>query len=122
MKPPVNGTPVGPSPTEDPAREIAEAVYQLSFEEGDEAWGDLADDDRDNLTELARYYIAAHLTWMTAQGIRTVPPGATLRPKTEAEAMAMLQAAKDWFDAQKRKGKLIGEGPAKRKLILPGMH
>lgn len=119
---PINGTNLGAGASQDPAEAVAEMVYMQSFEEGDEAWADLAEDDRENLVELARLHVAAHLTWITAQGIRMVPPGAMLRPKSEAEAMAMLQASKDFFDGQKRKGKLMGEGPAKRKLIIPGAH
>jgi len=66
--------------------------------------------------------IGAHMAWLDARGFRLLPPGAVPRPKSEDEAMAMLKASKDWFDAKKRKGGLVG-GVAPRKLILPpGTH
>lgn len=106
-----------------PAPDVAREVYTEGMEDGDAAWGELADHERQSLIEFAEEYIGRHVAWLAAQGFRLLPPGMTLNPATEAEAMAMLQACKAFFDAQKRKGKLMASGPAPRKLILPpGAH
>jgi hypothetical protein len=101
----------------DPAADIARAVYRAGMEDGDVPFDDLDEDERGGLIDWAQAHIAAHIAWLQQQGFRLLPPGATLRPKSEAEALAMLQASKDWFDAKKRKPGLVGS--VAPKLILP---
>lgn len=119
--PAVNGQPVTDTPP-DPRLEIARAVQAATAEDLDPPWDALTDDERAGELWIAEHYIAAHLSWLTTHGFKVIPPGATPVPKTDAEAMAMVRASKAYFDAQKRRGKLMASA-APKKLILPkGMH
>lgn len=106
----------------DVTAEIAHSVYDALLEDGDSPWAELTDDERSMLEMNASLYIMAHITAMGMRGLRLIPAGAVPRPHSEQEALAMIQAAKDWFDAQKRKGKLMTGATGGKKLILPGMH
>lgn len=123
---PINGTPApandAPAPP-DPRHLVAEAVYTAMMDEGDPPFSDLDAEDAADMLVVTENYLTAHLNFLTANGFRIVPAGAVPRPQSEPEAMAMLQAAKGWFDAAKRKGKLLAGATAKPKLILPpGVH
>jgi hypothetical protein len=117
----INGHGAKPPP-EEPAAEIARWVYEANLEEGDAAWADLSDPNREALTDYARVYIGAHVQWLSQTGYRIISPDAVERPTSQEQALAMVQVAKEFFDAQKRKGKLVG-AVAPTKLILPkGVH
>lgn len=116
----LNGTHINAPP--DPRTHIAEAVYNAMADEGDPPFSELEGEDLADLLTITENYLTAHLNFLSANGFRVVPPGATPVPKTEAEAMGMVQAAKAFFDSQKRRGKLMAGG-VKPKLILPrGAH
>ena len=120
MSTPVNGH---GTPQPDPATDVARAVWTANMDDGDLPWGELTEEERQHLTEWAQGYLAGHVAWLAENGFEIVPAGAVRRPKSEPEAMGMLQAAKDFFDGQKRKGKLMGQVPSAKKLILPpGVH
>lgn len=112
----LNGHPVTPQP-EEPALAVARGLYASQFEEGDTPWDDLDGATREDLVEYSRIAIAHHVAWLNAQGFRLLPPKTLLKPTTEDEAMGMVQLAKQFLDASRRKGKLMGQ-PG-RKLILP---
>lgn len=112
------GEPVTPEPAPDPAAVVAECVYRANLMEGDGSWEDLTAEEREALTDCARDHIAAHIAWLGSVGFRVLPLNAVPKPQSEAEAFAMLQAAKAWFDGNKRKAKLLGSAP--KKLIVPG--
>lgn len=118
MTAPLNGTPAA-APRLDPKGDIAQAVYLLNWEPGDTPWEGLEDDLRADLVTYAEQHVSEHVKWLAARGFRIVAPNAVLRPQSEQEALAMVQAAKDFFDAQRRKGKLMA---APKKLIIPGAH
>lgn len=103
----------------DPAEEIARIVQEaLRGDTNDIPWADLCEADRQGEVFIAEHYLAAHLQWLAEHGFKVVPPGAVLMPKSDDEAMAMVKAAKAYFDAKKRKGQLVNTA-APRKLILP---
>lgn len=103
--------------------EVAEAVYSAMLDEGDEPWPDLTDEERELLAKHAELHIAAHIIAMQSRGMRMLPPGSIPKPASEPEAMAMVKAAKAFFDGQKRKPGLLAGTVRKPKLILPpGMH
>lgn len=106
-----------PDAPPDPRLPIAEAVYTVMTDEGDPSFADLNDEDRDDLLTLTGNYIAAHVNFLKINGYRLIPPGVTPIPTSPEEALAMVQAASRFLEAQKRKPKLLGSG--KRKLILP---
>jgi len=103
----------------DPARDVAQNRYAADFADGDTPWADLSDDEREALTSLASDYLEAHLRWLVASGFKVVPPGSIANPANDDEAMAMVKAAKAYFDGKKRKGRLVSSGP-RPKLIVPG--
>ncbi|RAK51202.1 hypothetical protein [Phenylobacterium soli] len=105
-------------PLANPALDIAERLYTSGIEEGDALWSDLTDEEREALIEFAAEHIAAHAQWLRDNGFRIIPTDAVPVPASEAEAFAMLKAAKGYFDASKRKGQLMGSAP--KKLIIPG--
>ena len=110
-----NGHKVTPEPS-DPTYAIAEAVWTASMDEEDAPWGDLAEEERDYLAEHARMHLTAHLTWLTAQGVRLLPPGAAVVPRNDEEAAAMVLAVKSYRESKRRKGGLLMND---KKLILP---
>lgn len=115
--------PLAAGPPPPPHEVIARLVYERAMEDGDIPWPDLPPEDREHLAEYARDILHAHIELLTVQGFKLVPPGAAPIPKTQEEAMAMIQAAKGFFDAQKRKGKLMNAAAPEPKLILPkGFH
>ena len=118
MTAPLNGHKV-PEPAEplDPRPVVAGAMHAALADEG-ETFDSLADDERQDFLDLAEHAVASHTAWLLSQGFKIVPPGATPIPKTQEEAMGMVQAAKAFFDAQKRRGKLM-DGAVSRKVILP---
>lgn len=118
MTVPINGHAPEPEASETPPLAIARAVYTEGLQDGDTPFDDLDPEDREALIAYADEHIQAHMAHLAASGFRLLPPSATLRPKTEAEALAMIQASKDWFDAKKRKPGLVGS-VAPKKLILP---
>lgn len=108
-----------PQPPPDPREPIAKAVIEaIRAENPDaEAWDDLSAEDRESELYLAEQYITAHMGFMAMHGFRVFPPGVTPIPKSEQEALAMVQAAQRFLDSRKRKSKLISGRP--QKLILP---
>jgi len=82
-----------------------------------EDFDDLGDVERNSELWLAEQYITAHVGWLTVQGFRLYPPGVTPIPKSEEEALAMVQAAQRFLDSRKRKSGLVGM--KKPKLIVP---
>lgn len=116
--PAINGhTPPAPPAAPDPRPTIAEAVYTIMMDEGDTPFAALDEEDRADIITLTEHYINAHVGWLTQQGFRLMPPGVTPIPKSAEEALAMVQAAKQFHDSQKRKSNLIGGKP--KRLILP---
>lgn len=114
----LNGHPALEAPPAlNPAGEVARAVYDALWEDGDETFEQLSESDRTDLVYLAEHYIAAHLAFLGAHGWKVIPPGSVPVPKSEPEAMAMVRAAKAFLDAHKRKGSLLA---TPKKLILPG--
>ena len=99
-------------------RAVAIAIHG-ALSDGDEgSWPELSEDEQENLDALADHAIRAHIAWLTEAGFRIAPPGTMLRPKTEADAKAMLMAAQQFLQEHRTrgsKGKLIGS-PA---LIIP---
>lgn len=118
MTAPINGHAPEPEASETPPLAVARAVYTNGVEDGDTAFDELDAEDREALIAYADEHIQAHMAHLAASGFRLLPPGAMLRPHSKDEALAMLQASKDFFDAQKRKPGLVGS-VAPRKLILP---
>lgn len=111
----INGhQPTAPPP--DPAPEVARAVWTAGMELADSPFDDLDADAQEGLIEYARSYIGCHIAWMAAQGLRILPPGAAVIPRTDDEAAAMLLAVKSYREAKKRKGGLLVQD---KKLILP---
>jgi hypothetical protein len=108
----------GPRPP-DPRQTVAEAMFLALADEG-AAFADAHEDERQDYLNLAEHAIAAHVAFMASQGVRVIPPGSVCTPQTEEEAMAMVRIAKAFFDAQKRRGKLLESGPRPKGLILPG--
>lgn len=122
---PVNGHPIPTTPPAppDPREQVARAVYAFNAEDGDAAFDDLDPAERQVLIDYAEAHITAHIALMAANGVRILPPGATLRPTCAEEALAMVQAAREFHDAKKRKSRLITGAAGGKKLILPkGMH
>lgn len=105
------------SPLPDPSPIIAEVVYTAMMDEGDAAFRDLNPEDRESFQAITQQYLTAHLNYLTAHGYRVMPPGIIPLPKSVEEALAMIQAAQTWLDANKRKTNLIGFG--KKKIVLP---
>lgn len=105
-----------PSPPPDPAPEVARAVWTAGMEADDAPFDDLTPDDQTQLTDYARAYITAHIAWMQVQGLRILPPGSAVVPKSDDEAAAMLLAVKSYRESKKRKGGLLLQD---KKLILP---
>lgn len=105
----------------DPRRPVAEAVYTVMMDEGDPPFSELEPEDVADILNLTEQYIKAHVGWLTQQGFRLLPPGVTPIPTCAEEALAMVQAAKQFTESKRngkgRKSKLIGGEP--RKLILP---
>lgn len=113
----INGhKPPGPQ-APDPRPAIAEAVYTIMADEGDPPFAQIEGEDLADILTITEHYINAHIGWLAQQGFRLFPPGVTPIPKSAEEALAMVQAAKQFHDSQKRKSKLIGGKP--KKLILP---
>jgi hypothetical protein len=120
---PVNGHPIPTTPPAppDPREQVARAVYAFNAEDGDATFDDLDPAERQVLIDYAEAHITAHIAALTASGFKLLPPGATLRPKSDDEAAAMLQAVRLWTEANARKVGLVGS--VAPKLILPkGMH
>lgn len=113
---PINGH--GAPAEIDPAREVARGLHASQIEDGDTPFDEMDEETQSELTEYCRIAIALHVQWLVDRGFRIVPPNATPIPKTQEEALAMVQAAKGFFDAQKRKGSLMS-GAVGRKVILP---
>lgn len=121
MSAPLNGKRTAPpaSPADQIARNVQEALREGC---DDLAWDDLTEEEREGEVFLAEHYMAAHAQWLSESGFKIIPPGATPVPKTDDEAMAMVRAAKSYFDGKKRKGGLVSTVGA-QKLILPkGAH
>jgi len=119
----INGKSASSGAPPDPRRPVAEAVYTAMMDEGDPPFAEVEPEDLADILKLTENYLNAHLNFLSANGFRILPPGAVPKPTSEPEAMAMLQAAKAFFDGQKRKGKLMAGAVGKPKLILPpGMH
>lgn len=109
----------GASPP-DPKTDVARRVWEAQAEPGDPAWDDIEPDEQAMLSDMAEAHIVAHAQWLSDHGFRILSADAVARPQSEPEALAMVQAAKDFFDAQNRKRKLAG---GTKKLILPpGTH
>lgn len=102
-----------------PKDDIARGLYAALAQDGDTAWDELAAAERESLADYAELALALHVEWLASRGFKIIPPGATPIPKSEAEALAMVQAAKGFFDAHKRKGKLVSTAATPR-LIVPG--
>lgn len=106
--------------------DIPEAVARAVFEgiNADDPnaveWDALSAEERDSERLLAEAYIAAHTGALAMAGARILPPNAVLKPTTQREALGMVKAAKDFMDADRRKGKLLDTAAAPSKLILPG--
>lgn len=114
----LNGHPaLEATPAPNPAVEVARAVCDALWEDGDTIWDHLSDEDRLNTYYLAEHYIAAHLAFLGARGWKVIPPGGIPFPTSDPEAMAMVRAAKTFIDAHKRKGSLLA---TPKNLILPG--
>lgn len=112
----LNGQVLGSPPEPpNPKLDVARAVFSTLADEG-ETWDALTEDDQAEFLNIADHYLSAHSAWLISHGFRVIPPGAAMRPKTEAEAMGMLQAAKDFLTAAKRKPGLLTTGP---RLIVP---
>lgn len=110
------------SASPDPAEDIAKVVQEALRDGSDDpAWPDLTDEQRQDEVYLAQHYLLAHINWLGQRGFKVIPPGAVPVPKTDDEAMALVQTAKAYFDGKKRKGQLVNT-VAPRKLILPGAH
>jgi hypothetical protein len=106
-------------PTSDPREDIAQAVQEALREDDEPTWEELTEEDREDEVYLADAYITAHAGWLAQHGWRVIPPGSIPKPSNDAEAMAMVNAAKAFFDAQKRRGKLVGSVAQPTSLILP---
>lgn len=102
-----------------PIRAVSEAVYDALCAADQGPFANLSPEDQAQEDLLAEAYVSAHLGWLAQQGVRIVPPDAILKPTSEAEALAMVKAAKDFLDGQRRKGKLLGAA-SPSKLIMPG--
>lgn len=114
----LNGTVLDPE-LPDPRKAVAEAVYTAMMDEGDPPFAELDPEDMADLLDLTANYLNAHLNFLHANGFRMVPPGAIVKPSSEPEALAMVKAAKAFFDAQKRRGGLLAGTVRKPQLILP---
>lgn len=111
-----NGKRLSPEPVP-PHYTVAERVYDRCMEEGDTPWAELPADQQEAVVEYAAMILSAHVELLMEQGFKIVPPGAAPIPKSQDEALAMVQAAKAFFDGQRRKGKLMVE--AQPTLIVP---
>lgn len=112
----LNGQTVGAPPDPpNPKLDVARAVFATLADDG-ETWDDLSEGEQAEFLNIADHYLSAHSAWLISHGFRVIPPGAAMRPKTEAEAMGMLQAAKEFLTAAKRKPGLLTTGP---RLIVP---
>lgn len=110
-----------PTAPPDPRHHVARAVYAENIEPGDIPFDELDEEEQQALVDLAEVHITSHLAFLTEHGFRLVPVGAALRPKSDDEAAAMLQAVRLYHDAKGRKGGLVGS-VAPKKLILPKNH
>ena len=110
---------VNGSPPEELKVTVAREVWTANLQSDDLDFEELEPSEQELLADHAEAHISAHLRWLEERGFRLLPPNATIRPTTEPEAMAMLQACKAFFDGQRRKGGLMGTAP--RKLIT-GMN
>ena len=118
---PINGKPTPAKPL-DPRTDVARAVWEAQSIDGDPAFSELTEDQREDLAAYAEAHIAAHAQWLDQHGFRIIAPGAVPRPTSEPEALAMVQAAKAFFDAQKRRGKLMAGAVPKKLILPPGVH
>jgi len=97
--------------------EVAFAVFVGSGEdETAETFAALDDYTLQAFRDAARTAIRTFTEAATRLGIRFVPEGTIMVPKTEEEAALMIGVAKRFMDAQKRKPKLLGT-PG---LVIPG--
>ncbi len=82
-------------------RAVAIALFIESDDGKDE--GELFDaqpeEERLAMLEMARTATTAHLEWLAAAGFMIAPSRTMLRPKTEAEAEAMIMAAQQFLEA-----------------------
>lgn len=113
----INGHAPEPPVLPEPKCAVARWVYEAGIEDGDLAWDELPDDDREALENYALDYLSAHMSWLAKHGFKIIPPGSVLRPKSDEEAAMMTEAVRLYRAAKSRKsGLLAGE----RKLIIPG--
>jgi len=121
MTGPINGhnPALPPDPREPVARHVMAAVREQDPDA--EEFDALSEDDRAAELDMAAFYISAHLDFIARNGLRLLPVNAVPVPRSEEEALAMVQAAQTFLDARKRKKRLIA--PKKPRLILPkGVH
>ncbi len=98
---------------------VAKAVYE-SLNDTDEAWSDMSDEEKAPFVNIALAASAAYQELLEDLGVRIVPPGMMVRPKSDIEAAAMIKAAKEWLDQPEHtlaRRKQLVKAPA---LILPG--
>lgn len=108
-------------PEDPPHLVVARRVYETCFEDGDKPWDELEAEQAEDITDYVRMIIVEHIRFLVERGFKVVPPGAAPIPQTQDEAMAMLQAAKGFFDGQKRQGKLMATAARPKFLVPPGV-
>ena len=101
-------------------RNVDEVVARaLTAATGDDSYDDLDEADKGLMLQSAMVAIEAHTAWLEAAGFRLVPPGMTIKPKTDAEAQEMARQVKAFIDQpeharNRRKGLL-----EKPRLMMP---
>jgi hypothetical protein len=105
----------------DPETLVTEvALAMFAAEDTPEAsaavWEAYSADEQAGMLDMARTAIRAFSQGIARHGLKLLPPNAMPRPTTAQEAGLMMGAAKQFFEGQQRKTKLVGT-PG---LILPG--
>lgn len=101
-----------------PDDHVARSLYE-ALNDMEESWEEASEDTRINFLNLALTASAAFQELAEDLGIRLILPGMLPRPRNDAEASAMIAAAKEWLEQPKhararRKQLVVSPG-----LILP---
>lgn len=100
------------APAFDPEALVSEVSFSIFAESGEnetaETFAALDAETREQIDDISRAAIQTFTAAIKRMGVRLLPPGAVAVPKSEQEAAAMAGMAREFFEAQTRKPKLVG--------------
>lgn len=103
---------------------VAHALIAVSADPDDkatpeDAFNALSAEEQLYMVQAADAAIMAHTQWLGDNGFRIAPPGTMLRPKSDLDARAMIQAGQEFLaqpEHARQRRKTLVAGPS---LILP---